>query len=273
MSEDYLGDIGPDSRADGPDETMTALLVLSTELGQARAALAALDTRLEALGERANHLSNRVETLTVLSAEVRGLSASVAKLLDKPATEEAPSLLVDLAHIPAEHRADALAELVDWVRDVLFVGWPHAQTLLECCWPYHPEIVNALLWLRAAYHAAYGEGQDKSPHCAADFYFWLRDVLKWADERTLSCSNAHAGRPHLVVPERRDDTPALAQALRREVLAELYDALQLSNDPKASTDDVTAARERVRYLSTHHDISRQEYDEYAHLRQSPTSSY
>ncbi|MBG0819032.1 hypothetical protein [Planomonospora sp. ID82291] len=268
MSDDYLGDIGPDPRADGSDETMTALVVLGTELGEARAALAELGDRLDKFGERANHLNNRVETLTALSEEVRALSANVAKLLEKPAKEEAPSLVVDLAHIPKENLPNALAELLSWVRDVLFAGWPHAQTFLGACWPHHPEIVNAMLWLRAAYHAAY-DAEDTSPHRAADFYFWLRDILKWAEERTRCPED----RPHRLLPERRDDGDVLAEALRRPILAEVYQAMQLGNDPDASPEDVQAARERVSRLSQEHGITREEYAEYAALRKGTPRSY
>ncbi|WP_068929385.1 hypothetical protein [Planobispora rosea] len=270
MSEDYLGDIGPDPRADGPDETMTALLVLGTELGEARATLAELGNRLETLSERTNHLGNRIETLTALSEEVRGLSASVAKLLEKPAKEDAPSLVVDLAHIPDENLPDALAELLSWVRDVLFVGWPHTQSFLGRCWLHHPEVVNAMMWLRAAYHAAY-DAEETSPHRAADFYFWLRDVMKWVEERTR-CAH-RSDRPHDLFSDRRDDGDVLAEVLRRRTLADLYQAMQLGNDPDASPEEVRAARERVRQLSIQHEITREEYDQYAQLKQKTLPSY
>jgi hypothetical protein len=50
-----------------------------------------------------------------------------------------------------------LAGLVSWVGRI-FLRYPDAAAKLPECWCWHPEILEELLWLAAAWYAAYGPG-------------------------------------------------------------------------------------------------------------------
>jgi hypothetical protein len=69
-----------------------------------------------------------------------------------------------------------LLDLAEWV-DTILVRHQVAREGLSECWMLHGELVEDLLWLRAAWRAAHRDPAAK-PHHAADFHErWLPAVM------------------------------------------------------------------------------------------------
>lgn len=256
--EPYLGDLGPAGENNGQAEVLAALSVLSTELGENRAHVAELRAHLDDVLKTLTDLQGKAAGAESLSTEVTALADTVAQLVELGVAPRPPKP-VDLAHIAAEDRDTTLGELVEWVREVLFTGWPWTASRLRSCWLLHPDLVNAMLWLQTAYLTAY-KHVDRRAHNAADFHHWLEEAMQWADERTAKCPRSAAEGHHPVPLPPRDDLAVLAEVARRDTLAEIHRQMQIVNAPEAPEDARVAARAVVSELTQV--VSEEDYRRY-----------
>ena len=102
-------------------------------------------------------LRAEVDALAGLPGQVRDLAGVLAALADRPAPNSGPeAALASWLDLSADF-ADAvtiLGELVDWLGTV-YLRYPDAASGLPECWLWHPDVVEELLWLRAAWLEAY----------------------------------------------------------------------------------------------------------------------
>ncbi|KAB2376967.1 hypothetical protein [Actinomadura montaniterrae] len=271
----YLGDLGKASPAGsgnadpGPGQVLSALAILSAEQGETRAHLAELRDHLGDVLEQVGNLDKLVSDVPILSGRLASLTDAVDQLLRQP--EDSKTRPVDLAHVPPEERREVLGELVVWVRDVLFTGWPWTQDALRPCWLHHPDLVNGMLWLRAAYNAAY-DMPKAQPHAAGDFHRWLDDVMDRAAGRTEQCPEPGAPDPHPVPAAPRDDTATLDAVMRRpgldEICEELYRLMQIRPDTGYAPGDVEAATQRTRQIIAETGVTEEQFNEYVRSRRA-----
>lgn len=101
---------------------------------------------------RVDDLAETVSEVDTLRAEV----AAVAEVAENLATAQGPdpaSWWPDLA--TGDSRAEALQSLCVWVDEVLRARHPELYNQLGSCWYQHPDILDELTALRAAWYAAY----------------------------------------------------------------------------------------------------------------------
>jgi hypothetical protein len=143
-----------------------------------------VDTLRAQLGEVAVQLvtmSSTVNALAGVAQQVAALSQQVTELaarLGGDEEEPAPTrpALPSWFEVEAEQAQQMLADLVGWV-DTILVRYSVARDALMPCWMFHGEIVEDLLWLRAAWMAAHRDPSAK-PHHAADFHDrWMPAVM------------------------------------------------------------------------------------------------
>ncbi|GAA2419884.1 hypothetical protein GCM10010404_92870 [Nonomuraea africana] len=113
-------------------------------------------------------VAQAAEVLAELAAHVESLSAAVAVLQAAqagPSDEQgggrgaggkgedppSPWCWLRMSHV---EKAECLAELADWVRDVLF-AWPEAQRAYAPCWARHWDVIEELSMLYLAWRTAY----------------------------------------------------------------------------------------------------------------------
>jgi hypothetical protein len=267
----YLGDLGnpngtkPRVGEDAGD-VVSALSVISVELGETRAQLAELRDHLGDQLDEHRTLARRVDSLGALATQVTALASKVEELLASPEGdgERRP---VDLAHIDPADRPRVLGDLVAWVRDVVFVGWPWTQQSLRWCWLQHPDLVNGMLWLRAAYAAAY-EDPEAKPHHSADWHRWLEEVMKTAERRTEGCPVYEVDGLHMVPLPPRDDSDGVKDLGRRDALATLYLLAQQQRDlgDLATPEQRELADRRMGEIIAKTRVTEEEYNLYAKAR-------
>ena len=156
------------------------------------------------LAREVDGLRRAVDTLTELPARVDELAGLLTQVLNdlaasnsRPGPPVAPSWL-DLD--PGEVRA-VLAELLDWMAAV-YVRYPDAARSLPSCWLWHPDVVEELLWLQRAWHAAYRDA-NASVQLAGDWHDRLRPgVVRRIHTALRDCelSRHRPAHPRAVVP-------------------------------------------------------------------------
>jgi len=139
------------------------------------------------------------EIITGLAAELEELAHTVAQLNasssePKPSKVKAPSERSPRPwcwpRMPHEEQADRLAELADWVRDVLF-AWPDAQQAILPCWPRHWDVIEELSMLYCAWRTAY-TWDDATASDAAHYLDRLRpSTVERLQVRMRPCSQHH----------------------------------------------------------------------------------
>jgi hypothetical protein len=136
------------------------------------------------LGEVALQVRNMTTTvngMAEVATQVTGLSDQVMALAERLTSGEADSesaapALPSWFEIEGERAQQMLADLVEWV-DAILVRHYAAREALPECWMFHGEVVEDLLWLRAAWVAAHRD-PDAKPHHAADFHErWLPSMM------------------------------------------------------------------------------------------------
>ena len=159
----------------------------------APAAVAGLVREVEALRravEPLRGLPDRVDDLTRLSTD---LANAVAALTARRAAAPCPSWLV----LPADSdlAVQVLDELAGWLR-LVYLRYPDAADSLPECWPWHPDVVEELLWLMHAWSAAY-QGAQAAVALVGDWHDRQRPgVVRRVRQSAGSCSfENHQSRP------------------------------------------------------------------------------
>lgn len=259
--EEYFGDLGGGpSSSEGPGglgDVFTAVAIVGAEVGELRAQQQDILDRAAAVDTRLDGIDAHLVVMGELTNQVTGLSAAVANLLGRDEGAEVDPLRpVDLAHIPLEERANALESLVRWVHDVLMRGWPHIRLSWRSCWPYHPDLVNAMLMVRTAWITAY-DTKDARVHHAVDFHRTLDETARWAESRTASCTQTSS---HALPLPPRDDWGQAMRAIRRDALAEVSSLYATASGTAAGAEaqEVEEARQRVGELVAQFDLKPEE---------------
>jgi hypothetical protein len=271
----YLGDIArsnlggneqQDQDGKGPRDLLAALTILSSEQGETRAHLAELRDHLADVLEQLQGLQGRVDDFTALERRIITLTDAVDQLTAEAEEDESPQRPRDLVHIPPDERREALEELVIWVRDVVFVGWPWTRAKLARCWLLHPDLVNGVLWLRAAYAAAY-ETSRARPHHAADWHRWLEEVMRTAELRTRDCPTTDEEGLHAVPTEPRDDSRMIREMFRQQALLQMVHlSTRLREGADYPKDEVQAARDRWDALIAEWDLTEADFKQHLNAR-------
>ncbi|MEV0151892.1 MULTISPECIES: hypothetical protein [unclassified Nonomuraea] len=156
----------------------------------------------------------RGELIAELSAELEQLATTVADLIatqphnrtsgDRPDPPPRPWCWLRITHA---QKADRLAELGDWLTQVLFI-WPAAQRAVLTCWPRHWDVIEELSMLYCAWQTAYLWEERTSSDAAEFLDRWLPNAIARIEVRLRPC-----GQGHQPDGPRRDDTDTLAPVL------------------------------------------------------------
>lgn len=190
-------------------------------------------------------LRRAVRQLGGLSMQVEDLARVVGELAEQASTQAtgcgsqpvvAPSWLDMPGNVEAA--AGLLQDLTGWLGDV-YLRYPDAARGLPDCWLWHPEVVEELLWLMYAWHAAYRD-ERATVALAGDWHDRYRPgVVRRVQELTKHCSleNHQPGdgaRP--VVP--------LAEALAP--MAEWWSTGRADGPPEPTAEQLREAAARDR---------------------------
>ena len=126
--------------------------------------------RLDDLAETASEVGTlRAEVASVTQAAA---DTSAAPVPGQPPTSWWPDLTI------GENRAQALECLAVWVDEVLRARHPELYNQLGACWYQHPDILDELTALRAAWYAAYRD-PGAPPAAAVEWHDrWLPGVMR-----------------------------------------------------------------------------------------------
>ncbi len=113
--------------------------------------MAGLAREVEALRRAVHRLHSLPGQLDDLAAVVAQLTGDVARLTAAPGGTAPPSWLA-LGEL--DDAAATQARLIDWMHGV-YLRFADGSRTLPGCWLWHPEVVEELLWLRAAWIAAH----------------------------------------------------------------------------------------------------------------------
>ncbi|MGH3366725.1 MAG: hypothetical protein ACRDOY_05945 [Nocardioidaceae bacterium] len=153
------------------------------------------------------------DTVTQLAREVQGLTSI------PPARAPGGGVLLSgppwsLRAMTAERRRTVLADLADWL-NWLHGRYPVAEAIPGCWWR-HPEVVEELLALRAAWGSAYEDPQ-APPQAAADWHDRLLPgalarIPRWGIKTCLN-GGRHVERPAAAYGRAIDDQTAFEAAI------------------------------------------------------------
>jgi hypothetical protein len=206
------------------------------------ASLAGLARTLEALEHRVAELApvaKRVDELAATVGQLAQVTLGAQTAKEDRISKVAPSWL-DIDHeSPSRFAADdILARLTPWVGGIYL---RYSDAKLPDCWLWHPDVVEELICLHAAWLAAYD--RDAQPSAASDWHERQRPgVLGRVKTYAGFCSlEAHLRgkerhRPAADTPT-EDAIPAIAAwwATRRE-----------QPGPEPTAEQIAAATERMR---------------------------
>jgi outer membrane murein-binding lipoprotein Lpp len=248
---------GPAGPAAGAE--MTALSVVSTDVGRLSAQLEELRGRVDALAERTEAVTADRARLDDLTAQLDALHGQVLALEEADRDRTPPPQPWDWAGMEEAERADAVAQLRTWVGEVLAYWWPAAASRLPECWTAHPQLLQDISLLYVSYQQAY-EHPSKRVHHGTDFRHLLIAVAESAPGLVTrsECEHQH---PHLMPSVRAAQAQ---QALRDIVLLMSYASGEIDGDrlpqhlrDRGFTPD--QAKEHAAELFATHGITQEEY--------------
>ncbi|MGQ0847186.1 MAG: hypothetical protein ACT4QF_23955 [Sporichthyaceae bacterium] len=125
--------------------------------GDPIAAVLGLSALLDAMGQRVTELEELPDAVHLLSGRIaelaERLAAAETAAAPKPASWLAPTEVCEKDEA-FRKAASVLTDLAGWVRTV-YLRYPDGAGGLPECWPWHPDAVEELLWLRTAWAVAY----------------------------------------------------------------------------------------------------------------------
>lgn len=149
------------------------------------AALAGLAGEVEQLRRRLEPVEQLPARVQQLADVVDGVADKVTSLADRSQATAVPSWL--MAPADAEEARETLDELTVWLQQV-FLRYTDAAAALPECWPWHPDVVEELLWLMHAWLKAY-QGEAASISLAGDWHDRSRPgVVKRIKSSAGTCS-------------------------------------------------------------------------------------
>jgi hypothetical protein len=194
------------------------------------AELARLDKRVDTLGETlarvVMNLPSRTATETTLPTAVSWLNRPV-----EPGRGPADSR--------AAHDAEQLLDkLANWVGRVYL---RYSDARLPDCWLWHADVVEELLWLHAAWRAAYHP--DAATHAVGDWHDRLRPgVVRRIKEYAGMCSL----EAHLPAGERHYPAPTAPTPDATPLIAGWWATARDDPGPVPTQEQLAAATDRMR---------------------------
>ncbi|MEV0066126.1 hypothetical protein [Amycolatopsis sp. NPDC050768] len=143
-----------------PDSTVRAVWGLAKEVEGLRKQFA----------EQVSELRTTVEPLKAMPEKVSTLARTVRAIADQLAGTDAATPSWSWLDLPGDldQAQTMLTDLTVWLR-AIFLRYPDAAAVLPECWMWHPDIVEELVWLASAWHAAYRD-DDATVARAADWH-------------------------------------------------------------------------------------------------------
>jgi len=203
----------------------------------------ALARTVEVLERRVADLApvaERVEELGAMLTRLAQLVTAPAKATGGPSMV-APSWL-DLARDPrpSDTRADAediLAMLTGWVAGIYL---RYSDAKLPDCWLWHPDVVEELLWLHAAWIAAYDP--DSPVGAVGDWHDRQRPGVA---ARIKSYAGMCALDDHLLGKDRHQPAPLAPTADAAPSIAGWWASHRDQPAPAPTQEQIDAARQRI----------------------------
>lgn len=239
----YLGGLpeegGPGDRAPAPGAPPPSVAAqLGIDYAEVRAAVQELRDQQQRILDQLNEQDQKHTGLRARMGEFSDSLDRITESLDRDQNSDqgaSPQPPSDWVHVPAEERTAWMQELQLWVRDVLFVQWPHTQDRLRWCWPLHMDIISDLWTLYRGYQKGF-EAEDRR---FADAESWRRSLdylLKQAQEFTQECPKFGA-KPH-PLPDLvgRDDTAVGSLVPVMPSLVQAYDCLVKADEHLAAAE-------------------------------------
>jgi len=142
------------------------------------------------LGKQRGLLAEQGEQIAAVTAAVGDIGKRLKTLTDTPKEPAVPVWC--WATMDADTAAEAWAALWSWVGEVLQVRYPQSRAVLMPCWYQHPEVVEELTALMAAWCKAF-DLPDSAPPAAIEWLDrWLPGVLRRVPEYLRRCTNRGA---------------------------------------------------------------------------------
>lgn len=149
-----------------------------------------LSTLSAELGKQGAALAKKEEQIVALTAAVGEIGKRLKTLSDTP--KEPPVPVWCWATMDADTAAEAWAALWSWVGEVLQTRYPQSRAALMPCWYQHPDVVEELTALMAAWSRAFAL-PDSAPPAAIEWLDrWLPGVLRRVPEYLQRCRNRGA---------------------------------------------------------------------------------
>ena len=157
--------------------------------------LTMLELRLDKLAEAADEVGKLRDEVSKLRNEVHDAAGLAGDLAQRPPAQGA----VWWPDLPTgQERAEALHSLGRWVDEVLRARHPEAYNELGTCWFWHPDILDELTALQAAWLAAYRD--TASPGTATIEWHdrWLPGAMARCSAaiRARGCKGRHEKETH-----------------------------------------------------------------------------
>jgi hypothetical protein len=239
----YLGGLpeegGPGDRAPAPGVPSPSVAAqLGIDYAELRATVKELRDQQQSILDRQEEQGQNYTDLLSRMGEFSDALEKITDSLDRgqgddqDADPEPPSGWV---HVPAAERAAWMQELQSWVRDVLFVQWPHTQDRLRWCWPLHMDIISDLWTLYRGYLKGF-EAEDRRFTDADSWRRSMDTLLKQAQEFTQNCPK-FGEKPH-PLPDLvgRDDTAVGSLVPVMPALVQAYAHFMTANEHLAAAD-------------------------------------
>ena len=153
------------------------------------------DLANEVAAQDAMTVQRRLDDLAETVSEVGTLRAEVAAVAEAAGTMDpgrgAAFWWPDLAR--ADGRAEALESLATWVDEVLRARHPEMYSQLGACWYLHPDILDELTALQAAWQAAYRDPAAAATAATEWHDRWLPGAMRRcrAAIRARGCKGRH----------------------------------------------------------------------------------
>ncbi|MFD4143054.1 hypothetical protein [Streptomyces sp. NPDC058572] len=160
--------------------------------------------RTRDLGQKLDKVNERLETLEGqnLADAVAELSLVVKKLAEKP--ESAKPIVWNWGAFSPEQQAAAWEMLLDWMQTTFLERWPRSYKEMlgyaqspNSCWYKHPDMVETLTGLFAAYHWAFTDAESGPLRVAEWLDRWLPGAVRQgkfilADCKGIDLKEGHA---------------------------------------------------------------------------------
>ncbi|GGK99421.1 hypothetical protein Ppa06_67340 [Planomonospora parontospora subsp. parontospora] len=182
-------------------DVLTAVTMLASDMGELKAAIAASKPALE-------QTQLNKDLLAALVGQVNELAETLEGIKRRDSSEPKPRPWCWTTMTYAE-RAERLAELADWVTEVLYLR-PEVPLAVPICWSFHPDIVDDLSALYCGWQTAYLWSGGRATDALDYLTRALPAVLRRISSQHKACASNHQPPSRV-----RDDSRAVAARVQQ----------------------------------------------------------